>query len=68
MDFLANNQLLRFKVLADICAIDYPEKKNRFEVVYNLLSIDFNFRLTVTTSVREGISLDSVTSIFKSAN
>lgn len=68
MDFLTNNQLLRFKVLADICGIDYPEKKNRFEVVYNLLSMDSNYRLTLTTSVREGISIDSVTSIFDSAN
>jgi NADH:ubiquinone oxidoreductase subunit C len=66
--FLSKHQLLSFKVLADICGIDYPEKKNRFEVVYNLLSLNTNFRLTVTTSLREGISLLSITSIYKGAN
>jgi NADH-quinone oxidoreductase subunit C len=68
LKFLSYNQLLNFKVLVDMCGIDYPEKKNRFEIVYNLLSLTTNFRLTVTTSVREGISIQSVTSIFNSAN
>lgn len=68
MVFLSKNQLLNFKVLADICGIDYPDKKNRFEVVYNLLSLTTNYRLTVTTSVKEGFSIDSITSIFENAN
>ena len=29
----------QFKVLADLTAVDYPESKYRFEVVYNLLSV-----------------------------
>ena len=28
---------LLFKVLLDICAVDYPEQEQRFQVVYHLL-------------------------------
>ena len=37
--------LSQFKILNDICAIDHLDRKNRFELSYNLLSIKYNFRL-----------------------
>jgi NADH:ubiquinone oxidoreductase subunit C len=48
LTFLKLNSKLRFTQLVDICAVDYPERENRFEVVYHLLSVDHNQRLRVT--------------------
>jgi len=40
--FLKNNIICQFKILIDICGIDYIQnKKNRFEINYNLLSIKY---------------------------
>uniref|UniRef100_A0A4Y5WSC5 NADH dehydrogenase [ubiquinone] iron-sulfur protein 3 n=1 Tax=Pellia epiphylla TaxID=40340 RepID=A0A4Y5WSC5_9MARC len=58
----------RFKVLIDICGVDYPSRKlRRFEVVYNLLSIDYNTRIRILTSVDEITPICSVVGIFPSA-
>ena len=43
-------------------------KKKRFEVVYIFLSITFNYRIFLSISVAEDESVDSLTSIFPSAN
>lgn len=68
MFFLKNQTNFQYKIISDICGIDYPEKKNRFEVVYNLLSIHHNSRITLTVSSRELVPLESITSIHKSAD
>jgi NADH-quinone oxidoreductase subunit C len=65
--FLKNHSLSRYNQLIDISAVDYPERKYRFEVFYNLLSITYNQRLTVTVAVAESMPLDSVTSIYSVA-
>uniref|UniRef100_A0A060DE81 NADH dehydrogenase [ubiquinone] iron-sulfur protein 3 n=1 Tax=Tetraphis pellucida TaxID=37420 RepID=A0A060DE81_9BRYO len=57
----------RFEVLIDICGVDYPSRKQRFEVVYNLLSIQYNSRIRVQTSVDEITPICSAVSIFPSA-
>jgi NADH/F420H2 dehydrogenase subunit C len=54
--------------LIDLSCVDYPERKFRFEIFYNLLSITYNSRLVVTTNVAEGVAVDSVISIFPVAN
>ena len=36
-----------FRILIDICGVDYPKKEKRFAVVYQLLSIEHNFRVKV---------------------
>ncbi len=65
--FLKNNNNCLFKVLADITAVDYPEKINRFEVIYNLLSVKYNTRLYLKTYLSESEIVHSVSSIYKSA-
>jgi NADH dehydrogenase (ubiquinone) Fe-S protein 3 len=57
----------RFQVLIDICGVDYPSRKQRFEVVYNLLSIQYNSRIRVQTSVDEITPICSAVNIFPSA-
>jgi NADH dehydrogenase (ubiquinone) Fe-S protein 3 len=65
--FLKNHSNARFRLLVDICGVDYPSRKKRFEVVYNLLSVQFNSRIRVQTSVDEITPIASVVGIFPSA-
>jgi len=61
--FLKNHTQSQYKILSDICAVDYPWKKNRFEVIYNVLSIAFNSRLTLLVSIEEKNSIESITDV-----
>lgn len=58
---------IEFSQLIDLTAVDWPERKNRFEIVYSLLSITNARRLRVSVSVPEGVSITSVTQVYSSA-
>jgi len=49
-------------------AIDYPERRNRFDVIYLLLSISNNARLRLVAQIGEGQTVPSATSVFMGAN
>lgn len=66
--FLKDHANCQYKVLTAITGTDYPERLDRFEVSYELLSVKFNNRLRVKTYVNEVGSIESVTSIYNSAN
>ena len=66
--FLHNHTNTQFKMLIDICGVDFINRKARFEIVYHLLSIHYNERLTIKLSTVEIASLYSITSIFPNAN
>jgi len=66
--FLRNHLNSRFEVLSCISCADFPEKKDRFELSYELVSLHFNFRLRVKTYVNENNFVHSVSSLFCSAN
>jgi NADH-quinone oxidoreductase subunit C len=68
MDFLNQDSRLLFNVLVDITAVDYSERKPRFDVVYHLLSLPFNRRLRIKVPVEEGKTVDSITSLWGSAD
>ncbi len=69
IDFLKNDPRLQFDVLVDITAVDYLERKPRFNVVYHLLSLPFKRRLRVKVPVDDGDSgLESLTPWWGSAN
>jgi NADH/F420H2 dehydrogenase subunit C len=68
LKFLRDHTNCQFKVLIDICVVDYPEREARFEVVYNLLSVKYNTRIRVKTSVNEITPIESCYSIFKAGN
>lgn len=57
--FLKKHTLGQFKILTDILCYDYPGKKFRFSIVYNLLSLDLNYRIKVFTKLKEKIPLIS---------
>jgi NADH-quinone oxidoreductase subunit C len=62
---LQRASLFQFKILSDICVVDFFAKTKRFELSYNFLSVRYNFRLILKTYVVAGIQ--SITSVFNSA-
>jgi len=56
-----------FKVLTDLTAVDYPEREQRFEIIYNLLSLKNNSRVIIKTHVSEDEHLASISGIFSGA-
>jgi NADH/F420H2 dehydrogenase subunit C len=67
LTFLRDHSQARFRLMVDIAGVDYPERAERFEVVYILLSPKYNARMKVKVSVDEYTSVPSVTSIFRAA-
>ncbi len=66
--FLHDDNQCKFISIADICAVDYPERELRFDVVYHLLSPIHNQRIRVKISTDEESLVPSITSIFPGAN
>ena len=65
--FLRDDINCQFKLLMELCGVDYPERQNRFEVVYCLLSLSRNLRLKVKVSANEKVPIPSVAEVFSSA-
>ena len=66
--FLKNHHNALFHCLTAVSGTDYPGRKNRFEVAYELLSLQYNRRIRVKTFVDGATYLPSATSIFPAAN
>jgi len=66
--FLKYNTAAEFTTVSDITAVDYPTKDQRFEVVYNLLSVRHNSRIRVKTYADEASPVPSITSLYDGAN
>ncbi len=66
--FLRNDPELDFDYLLDVCGVDFMPRDPRFEVVYHISSIKRRHRLRVKTRVAEGEKVDSVTSIWGTAD
>ena len=68
MLFLKTNSDTMFRQLIDITAVDYPENEKRFKLVYILLSHEFNQRIHLDYDINEKEIVNSITSVFPSAN
>lgn len=66
--FLREHINCQYKILTAISGVDFPEIQNRFEIAYELLSIRFNTRIRVKTYINEVTSIDSIVSVYSSAN
>lgn len=64
---LEGDEKSAFTMLISICAVDYPERKERFSVVYALLSMKYNVRARVVVDVSEKQEVPSVTGVFSAA-
>jgi NADH-quinone oxidoreductase subunit C len=56
-----------FISITDVCGVDYPERDERFEVVYHLLSPKQNLRVRVKLSTDEDQPVRSITGLFPGA-
>ena len=66
--FLKTNKDTKFRQLIDITVVDYPERNQRFDLVYLFLSHEFNQRLVLKYSISENELIPSLTNIFPSSN
>src|SRR6185503_17317625 len=55
---------LDYQQLMEIAGVDYPERAERFEVVYHLLSLTKNHRLRVRVSTDEETPVPTVTGVY----
>lgn len=57
-----------FDYLVDVTAVDYPERSERFELVYILYSFDRNERIRIKTRIPEGYRPVSAVRVYPTAN
>ncbi len=67
LTFLRDDPRCLFKLLSDLCGVDYPDRPERFEIVYNLLSLKLNQRIRVKVTTDEEHSVPSVTAVYRAA-
>ncbi|MBI1785053.1 MAG: NADH-quinone oxidoreductase subunit C [Rhodospirillales bacterium] len=67
LTFLRDDASCQFKVLLDICGVDYPERDPRFDAVYHLLSLKHNQRIRVKVATDEATPVPSVVAVFSAA-
>ncbi|MDE0801517.1 MAG: NADH-quinone oxidoreductase subunit C [Rhodospirillaceae bacterium] len=68
LKFLRDDANCQFSQLVDLCGVDFPEREERFEVVYHLLSMNQNLRTRLKVCASEDTSVPSVASVFSCAN
>ncbi len=68
LEFLKDNDSCQFRQLTDIAGVDFPERENRFDVIYHFLSFKHNVRIRVKTQINENDAIQSITQLFPAAN
>jgi len=67
MTFLRDDPACQFEAMVDLCGVDYPDRPQRFEVVYNLLSLKHNHRVRIKVVTDEENPVPSITGIYSAA-
>ncbi|NHN88744.1 NADH-quinone oxidoreductase subunit C [Acetobacter conturbans] len=67
MMLLRDDPRFRFEQLMDLCGVDFPQRPERFDVVYNLLSVSLNQRVRVIVTTDELTPVASVHQIWPCA-
>uniref|UniRef100_A0A8S4BMU4 NADH dehydrogenase [ubiquinone] iron-sulfur protein 3, mitochondrial n=1 Tax=Menidia menidia TaxID=238744 RepID=A0A8S4BMU4_9TELE len=68
LTFMRDHTNAQFRNMIDLTAVDIPTRQNRFEIVYNLLSLRFNSRIRVKTYTDELTPVDSAVPVHMAAN
>ena len=68
MTFLRDDGACLFKSFIDLCGVDFPNREERFEVVYHLLSPVHNRRIRVKVRTREDDPVPSITGVYSGAD
>ena len=56
-----------FQQLLDLCGVDFPDRVERFDVVYHLLSLTRNARIRVKVTTDEAAPVPSVIAVYPAA-
>jgi len=67
MTALRDDPRFAFEQCMDVCGVDWPERAERFDVVYNLLSVSLNQRLRVIVATDEQQPVPSVCAVWPAA-
>ncbi len=68
MRTLRDDPKLAFVCLIDICGVDWPNREQRFEIVYHLLSPTQNLRIRVKVATDEATQVPSLVDVFSAAD
>ena len=64
LSFVKDHSWLQYKIVSDIIGTDYPGKRDRFEITYQLLSLKYNSRINVVVNTDELSAVPSATSTY----
>jgi NADH-quinone oxidoreductase subunit C len=68
LTFLRDDARCRFVNLTDICGVDWPQREQRFDVVYHLLSPKQNLRIRVKVATDEDTPVPSACAVYPGAD
>jgi NADH-quinone oxidoreductase subunit C len=66
--FLRDDPACQFICIIDVTAVDFPDREQRFDVVYHLLSPQLNQRVRVKTMTDEVTAVPSLASVYRGAD
>lgn len=66
--FLRDDAKCKFISIVDVCGADYPERAERFDVVYHFLSPTKNLRIRVKLAADAETPVPSLTGLYPGAN
>ncbi len=66
--YLKDDPELQYNFLSDLCAVDYPKREKRFDIIYNLYSLPCRWRVRLKVKVADGENVPSLTPIWQTAN
>ena len=67
MLLLREDPRFAFEQLMDVCGVDWPERAERFDVVYNLLSLSLNHRLRIIVATDATTPVPSLAALWPAA-
>jgi NADH-quinone oxidoreductase subunit C len=65
--FVRDDPKCQFKVMVELCGVDYPDRAERFDVVYILLSLSLNQRIRLKVATDEQTPVPSITGVYSAA-
>ncbi|HEX3652404.1 MAG TPA: NADH-quinone oxidoreductase subunit C [Rhizomicrobium sp.] len=68
VEFLRDDPQCEFRLLLDICGVDWPKREKRFDVVYHFLSLPKNQRIRLKVQADEKAPIPSIAHIHPGAN
>jgi NADH-quinone oxidoreductase subunit C len=65
--FVRDDPKCQFKMMVELCGVDYPDRAERFDVVYILLSLSLNQRIRLKVATDEETPVPSITGVYNAA-